>query len=193
MVVYAGVFDTEDKAHEASGKLAGFGFEADEVFVITPADGVAKVDEIVAARRNEEFRGLVNRMRAAVEAGHTLVGARPRVFFARQLMEAFEECGASKVLSHTNKLNFFSEVVGLSLVFRGRPRVRLYRKPVTETLGKTMLYKRPVTETIGKRMLLPSKPITQAWLGKKMLFKSKPITESWLGKKTILSEIKKRD
>ena len=87
---------------------------------------------------------------------------------------------------------FFSQIIGLNnLVFRSRPRVNLWKRPVTEALGKTMLYKRPVTETLGKRMLLASKPITSSWLGKKMLMQSKPITER-LGKPMVISEIKKR-
>ena len=62
MVVYTGVFETEDKAKAAFDKLVGFGFAADEMFVITPAEGAAKVKETLGSGRNEEFRGMANRM-----------------------------------------------------------------------------------------------------------------------------------
>ena len=188
MVVYAGVFETDDKAQRAFDKLLERGLKADNLFVVTPSDGAAKVKEILGSARNIEFRGMANRLKAAVESGHTLLGVRPELFFARRVDETFAEVGAEKVLIPSNAApRFFSDVIGIpSLILRGRPRVTLWKRPVTETLGKTMLYKRPVTETIGKRMLLPSKPITESWLGKKMLMESKPITQSWLGKKMLM-------
>ncbi len=191
MVVYAGVFETEDKAKEAFDKLTGAGLEADEMFMITAAEGVAKVKEFLGSARNEEFKGMGNRMRRAIEAGHNLVGVRPRLFFARVVDKTFEEVGVAKVFNYSDDtLRFVSPFFGLpTLIFKYRPRVNLWRRPVTEALGKTMTYKRPVTESVGKKMLLPSKPITQMWLGKKMLFQSKPMTER-LGKKMIISEIK---
>ena len=193
MVVYAGVFKTEDKAKEASDKLTAGGFEANDVFMITPAEGVEKLKSILGSARNEEFRGMANRMKNAIQAGHTLVCARPKLFFARLIDDTFAEGGAEKVISHSDSTpRFFSQIIGLNtLVFRSRPRVRLWKRPVTEALGKTMLYKRPVTEKLGKTMLFASKPLT-ARLGKQMLFKSKPLTER-LGKPMILSEIDKRD
>ena len=192
MVVYTGVFETEDKAKAAFDKLTESGFETDELFMITPAEGAAKVKETLAATRNIEFRGMANRMKNALEAGHSLVGARPRLFYARLIDETFEETGVATVLEHSDTApRFFSQVIGLpTLIFRSRPRVRLWKRPVTEALGKTMLYKRPVTETLGKKMLLQSKPLTER-LGKTMLYK-RPVTET-LGKPMIISEIKKRD
>ena len=192
MVVYAGVFQTEDKAKEALDRLTGFGFEAHDVFMITPADGAAKVADTLASARNIEFRGMANRMKAAVEGGQTLVGAQPRLFFARLVDETFQEIGATKVFTHSDSApRFLSQVIGLpKLVFRGRPRVKLWKKPVTEQLGKTMIYRRPVTEKLGKKMLFQSKPLTER-LGKTMLYK-RPVTET-LGKPMIISEIKKRD
>ncbi len=188
MVVYTGVFETEDKAKEAFDRLTGFGLGTKELFMITPAEGASKVKEILGSGRNIEFRAMTNRMKAALEAGRTLVGARPQLFVARRVNETFETVGAAKVLTHSDSTpRFFSEVLGLpSLLIRGRPRVTLWRRPVTEALGKTMLYKRPVTETLGKRMLMNSKPITESWLGKRMLMQSKPITESWLGKRMLM-------
>ena len=188
MVVYTGFFETENKAKEAFDKLMAHGLEAHEFFMITPAEGAAKLKGILGSGRNVEFRSMANRMKAALESGSSLVGARPQLFVARKVEKTFEEVGAAKVLDHSDSVpRFFSQVFGISsLVIPGRPRVTLWRRPVTEVLGKTMLYKRPVTETLGKRMLLPSKPITESWLGKKMLLPSKPITESWLGKKMLL-------
>ena len=191
MVVYAGVFETEDKAKEAFDKLTEAGFDANNLFMITPAEGAAKVKEILAATVNEEFRGMTNRMKAALDAGHTLLGARPELFYARLLDDTFEEVGAKVITYSDPGLRFFSQVIGLqTLIFRSRPRVTLWKRPVTEALGKTMLYKRPVTETLGKKMLIESKPITER-LGKTMLYK-RPVTET-LGKPMIISEIKKRD
>ena len=222
MVVYAGVFETEDKAKAAFDKLVDGGFEADNLFMITPAAGPAKVKEVTALGRNTEFRGMLNRLCAAVSAGRTVLGARPSLFYARLIEPAFNEVGVLKMLEHSDSTpRFFSQVLGIpKLIIPGGPRVTLWRRPVTEMLGKTMIYKRPVTEKLGKRMLLASKPITAglgktmlfeskpltarlgktmlfaskpltARLGKKMLFKSKPLTER-LGKTMVYSEINKR-
>ena len=189
MVVYAGVFETEDKAKEANDKLIEAGFDANDVFVITPTDGAAKVKELLASARNADFRGMVNRMKAVVEGGQTLVAARTKLFYARQAERTFEEVGATKVLSHYEKVNFFSEVIGLpSMIIRGRPRVTLWKKPVTESLGKTMLYKRPVTETLGKTMLY-KRPVTEKF-GKTMIYKN-TLFSRMLGIPLVFSEIKK--
>ena len=190
MVVYAGVFETEDKARAAHSKLTEAGYETDDLFMITPAEGVAKVKSTVASGLNTEFQGIKNRMISAIEAGHTLLGARPRLFFSQMVVDTFDEVGAADVLTYSwSAPRFLSQVIGLPLVFRSRPRVNLWKRPVTEMLGKTMIYKRPVTETLGKKMLLESKPITEK-LGKTMLYK-RPVTET-LGKPMIISEIKKR-
>lgn len=188
MVVYTGVFETEDRAKEAFDRLTEVGFGAKNLFMITPAEGASKAKEILGSGLNVEFRAMANRMKAALEAGRTLVGARPELFTARRVEEAFTSASAAKVITHSDATpRFFSQVLGIqSLIIRGRPRVTIWRRPVTEALGKTMLYKRPVTETLGKRMLMASKPITESWLGKKMLLPSKPITESWLGKRMLM-------
>lgn len=187
MVVYAGLFESEDMAREALKALSEIGLKPEDFFMISPAEGSAKLKEVLAASRNTEFRGMTNRMQTALEEGRSLVGARPQLSFGPSVDVTLEEAGAAKVIMHSDsELRFFSQVFGLSsLIIRGRPRVTIFRKPLTETLGKTMLYKRPVTETLGKKMLLASKPITESWLGKKMLYPSKPITESWLGKRML--------
>ena len=142
MTVFAAEFETEEKARDATTKLIEAGFEESAMLAYGGADGMTKLEEAVGSTSGRVVRPLLNRVRAALEAGHSVVAVNARLFSGRTAEKALRESGAAKLHEWTELSSFFSDDSTSDATETGRfglPLSTSSKTPLSSLLGIPLL------------------------------------------------------
>ncbi len=128
MTVFIAIFETADQARDAYTQLTEQGFEESTLFVFAGSEDAPKLNAFLGSREGKPFAPMTNRLRNAVEAGHSALALQARLFTARPAEKTLEASGAVKVHTWTETSKFFSDVIGFNqITFRGRPAAGLLK------------------------------------------------------------------